>query len=99
MNGNTIDIAVMGRQLTLAVSPEERETILEALDLLNEKIQHVRQRNPNLDSGKTLILAALNTIHGLLAAPEPKGLARDEFARRISALDELCRQAVEQSEA
>lgn len=98
MNGNTIDITVMGQQLTLAVSQDERETVLEAIDLLDEKIRQVRQRNPGIDSNKTLILAALNTVHGLLAAQPAKGLARDNFERRISALNDVCCQVLAQTE-
>lgn len=82
---NTLDVVLMGREYRLACAPEEREALLDAVALVDEKMREIGQKTKS--SGERLaVMTALNLAHQLLTVKLPGGLDLQAFRRRIAAM-------------
>ena len=77
-NIEQIPVSVMGRTFSIGTPASEKDTLLQALDMLN----------------KIIIIAALNVVHDLLKMSMKDGLAIGEFERRITHMTEVCDKAL-----
>ena len=69
---NFLDVKIMGREYRVACSPEEREALLAAVDLVDGKMRDIAQRTKNTIAERVAVMAALNIAHEhLSAASEP----------------------------
>lgn len=95
----TLDITLLGREYRVACLPEERESLLAAVALVDAKMAEIAAQTKS--TGERLAtMTALNLAHELLAskaAPEAVAEAaadstfdtfdRQEFTRRIGAIE------------
>jgi cell division protein ZapA len=81
-----VSIRLLDREYTVGVNPSERDSLMAAARLLEEKMREVRGANRIAAVDRVAVLAALNIAHELQQL-------RDEQARRdrelASALDRL----------
>lgn len=97
MSIEQINVAILNRQFTIGTPNSERETLLRAVDLLNQKINAIQSAGRNMETDKVAIMAALNLTHDLLKLDnQNKALAETEFDSKISELIQLCDRAIEQ---
>lgn len=97
MSIEQINVAILNRQFTIGTPNSERETLLRAVDLLNQKINAIQSAGRNMETDKVAIMAALNLTHDLLKLDnQNKALAETEFEGKISELIQLCDHAIEQ---
>lgn len=97
MNIEQINVAILNRQFTIGTPNNERETLLRAVDLLNQKINAIQSVGRNMETDKVVIMAALNLTHDLLKLMnENKALAESEFESKIASLITLCDDALNQ---
>lgn len=97
MNIEQINVAILNRQFTIGTPNNERETLLRAVDLLNQKINAIQSVGRNMETDKVVIMAALNLTHDLLKLMnENKALAESEFESKIVSLITLCDDALNQ---
>lgn len=95
MNIEQINVSILNRQFTIGTPESERDTLLQAVDLLNQKIIAIQSAGKNMETDKIVIMAALNLTHDLLKLlNDNKTLAESEFEGKIHALIELCDQAL-----
>lgn len=83
---NFLDVKIMGREYRVACSPEERDALLSAVDLVDGKMRDIAQRTKNTIAERVAVMAALNIAHEYLGGtPEPFAEAVDtsETKRRI----------------
>ena len=66
MNTEQVHIEVMHAQLTVNTPAEEKDTLLQAVEMLNRKAEAIREGGRVADSEKIVIMAALNVVHDLL---------------------------------
>lgn len=94
---STLDIKLQGREFRVACAPEERESLLAAVALVDGKMAEIAAKTKS--SGERLaVMTALNLAHELLAKPSaeaamaavPEDSATsfdsDKFARRIGSI-------------
>jgi cell division protein ZapA len=95
----TLDITLLGREYRVACPPEERESLLAAVALVDAKMTEIATQTKS--TGERLAtMTALNLAHELLAAKAaPEAVAeaavdstfdafdRQEFTRRIGAIE------------
>ena len=60
---NFLDVKIMGREYRVACSPEEREALLAAVDLVDGKMRDIAQRTKNTIAERVAVMAALNIAH------------------------------------
>lgn len=95
MNIEQINVSILNRQFTIGTPESERDTLLQAVDLLNQKILAIQSAGRNMETDKIVIMAALNLTHDLLKLMnENKVLAESEIERRITSLIEMCDKAL-----
>ncbi len=92
----TVNIEVMGRQLSLAAPDEEAALLRQAVVLLNRKIDAVRAQKQIIESDKILIVAALNLAHDFLQEKGSDGLDLEAAQHKIDAMLQLCQAASKQ---
>jgi cell division protein ZapA len=93
-----VDVALLGRQFTIGTSSDERETLQEAVHLLEDKIEAIRSQGRIVDADKIAIMAALNIAHDLLKTKVGEGLEMAAFQRRIRGLNEAADTALRESQ-
>ena len=95
MSIEQINVSILNRQFTIGTPEAERDTLLQAVDLLNQKITAIQSAGRNMETDKVVIMAALNLTHDLLKLiNENKVLADSEMERRIGALIQMCDDAL-----
>lgn len=87
MSARGVDVSIMGRELTIACSDEEREGLLRSVDYLDKKMREIRDTGKVVGAEKIAIMAALNIAHELLTA-NAGGFDIGDFKRRISNMQE-----------
>lgn len=103
MSIEQISVDILNRQFTIGTPESERGTLLEAVELLNQKIHAIQSSGRNMETEKIVIMAALNLTHDLLKRADENGrqqqLSEREFERRIKTLENFCDQALSESKA
>lgn len=71
---NFLDVKIMGREYRVACSPEERDGLLAAVDMVDNKMREIAQRTKSTIAERVAVMAALNIAHEYLsgAADESK---------------------------
>ena len=95
MEVEEIKIKVLDKSYIVGAPVQEKESLLKAVELLNQKIQLIQSSASNMDNEKITIMAALNLTHDLLknsAKPvnTENTLPDESNVRKISELIELC---------
>lgn len=83
---NFLDVKIMGREYRVACSPEEREALLSAVDLVDNKMRDIAQRTKSTIAERVAVMAALNIAHEHLAGthtPIVEAVDTSETKRRI----------------
>ena len=96
MSVEQVNVEIMKRQFTFGAPANDKATLLQAVEMLNRKIDTVREGGRVVESDKIVILAALNLVHDLLKMQMTTNsdLAIGDFERKIASLIEKCDTAV-----
>lgn len=96
MNTEQINVEILNRRFTIGTPESERQTLLKAVDLLNQKIRAIQSAGRNMETEKVIIMAALNLTHDLLRNNQDnkKPLSNEADSRRIMSIIELCENAL-----
>ena len=90
---NFLDVKIMGRDYRVACTPEERDGLLAAVELVDSKMREIAQKTKNTIAERVAVMAALNIAHErlsgkegeesatVLASPDLKGRIQDMGAR------------------
>ena len=66
---NFLDVKIMGRDYRVACTPEERDALLAAVDLVDGKMREIAQRTKSTIAERVAVMAALNIAHEHLSMP------------------------------
>ena len=94
MNTEQVHIEVMHAQLTVNTPAEEKDTLLQAVEMLNRKAEAIREGGRVADSEKIVIMAVLNVVHDLLKLSLNGDLAIGDFERKITDMSNACQKAL-----
>lgn len=94
MNTEQVHIEVMHVQLTVNTPAEEKDTLLQAVEMLNRKAEAIREGGRVADSEKIVIMAVLNVVHDLLKISLNGDLAIGDFERKITDMSNACQKAL-----
>lgn len=65
---NFLDVKIMGREYRVACTAEERDALLAAVDLVDNKMREIAQRTKSTIAERVAVMAALNIAHEHLSA-------------------------------
>ena len=81
-----VNIRILDREYTVGCEPDERDSLLAAAKLLDQKMREIRGSNRMAALDRVAVLAALNLAHELQQA-RTEGERRDrELARTVGAM-------------
>ena len=70
---NFLDVKIMGREYRVACAPEERDALLQAVDVVDGKMRDIAQRTKNTIAERVAVMAAFQRARtDLPAAPWPR---------------------------
>ncbi len=61
-----LTIMIMGKEYRIACPQEERDNLIASADLLNNKLQEIKQQGSVIGTERIAIMAALNMSHEIL---------------------------------
>ena len=82
---NFLDVKIMGREYRVACTAEEREALLSAVDLVDNKMREIAQHTKSTIAERVAVMAALNIAHELLSGTS--GSAAKSFAEAVDTSD------------
>ena len=77
---NYLDVKIMGREYRVACTAEERDALLAAVDLVDNKMREIAQRTKSTIAERVAVMAALNIAHEHLANTNKTSAASAEPA-------------------
>ncbi|UOO81500.1 cell division protein ZapA [Uruburuella testudinis] len=94
MSVEQVSVEIVGREFKIGTPAEEKHTLLQAVEMLNQKIDVIKQSGRIVETDKIVIMAALNVVHDLLKMSMKDDLAIGEFERKITSMAEACDKAL-----
>jgi cell division protein ZapA len=86
-NPKPLEVEILGKPMRLACEEEERGDLLNAVALLDEHIQEIRESGKVVGSERIAIMAALNIAHKLLTV-QTRGINLNEIRSTITSIGE-----------
>ncbi len=83
-----LDVKILGREYRLAVSPDDKARLLEAVAVVDEKMRSIRDAGKVSGLERIAVMAALQLAHDLLGTPEGSTRPPVEAAQKIRRLSE-----------
>ncbi len=96
---NHLDITLFGREYRLACPPEQQAALLQAVALVDGKMQEVAGKGRQISAERAAIMAAVTLAHELLQAQSgaPVSVAVDtgDAQRKVDAMIQRAEAAIE----
>lgn len=98
MSIEQVNIDIMNVNFKINTPTEEKETLFQAVELLNKKINTIKESGRIIGTDKIVTMAALNVVNDLLKVSLNGDLAIGEFERKISDMNNACEKALSRLE-
>jgi cell division protein ZapA len=97
---NHLDITLFGREYRLACPPEQQAALLQAVSLVDGKMQEVAGKGRQISAERAAIMAAVTLAHELMQArngqaPVAPVVDTTEAQRKVEALVQRAEAAIE----
>lgn len=93
-----IDVAILGRDYSLACAPSEKQALLEAVHLVDQRMLRVKGSGKISSNERIAVMAAIQIAAELLAMRAPDGplgdVAVGDFKRRIDDMNHMIDEAL-----
>lgn len=96
MSGNeAVNVRILDREYTVGVEPDERDSLMSAARLLEQRMRDVRGANRMAAIDRVAVLAALNLAHELQQLRDANQLRDRELTRTLDAMQRRLDQVVD----
>ena len=83
-----LDVSIIGREYRVTCKPEERDGLLAAVALVDERMRDVAAKSKSATPERVAVMAALNIAHESLAGQGlQENVDKPDVQRRISAME------------
>jgi cell division protein ZapA len=89
-----VSVHVLDREYTVGVEPDERDSLVSAARLLDQRMREVRGANRMAAIDRVAVLAALNLAHELQQLRDGNARRERELTRTVDALQRKLDQVV-----
>lgn len=90
-----VSVRILDREYTVGVEPAERDSLMAAARLLDQRMREVRGANRMAAIDRVAVLAALNLAHELQQLRDDNARREREFTRILDALQRKLDQVVD----
>lgn len=94
-SSEAVSIRILDREYTVGVEPDERDSLVAAARLLEQRMRDVRGANRMAAIDRVAVLAALNLAHELQQLRDENGRRERELTRTLDALQRKLDQFVD----
>lgn len=94
-NSEAVNVRILDREYTVGVEPAERDSLLAAARLLEQRMRDVRGTNRMAAIDRVAVLAALNLAHELQQLKDETTRRDRELARTVGTLQRTLDQIAE----
>ncbi|PJO79239.1 cell division protein ZapA [Neisseria brasiliensis] len=98
MSIEQVNLDIMNVNLTINTPSEEKDTLIQAVEMLNKKSEAIKENGRIVGTDKIVVMAALNVVHDLLKVSLKDDLAIGEFQRKITDMNNACQKALSRLE-
>ncbi|WP_416189432.1 cell division protein ZapA [Neisseria sp. CCUG17229] len=98
MSIEQVNLDIMNVNLTINTPSEEKDTLIQAVEMLNKKSEAIKENGRIVGTDKIVVMAALNVVHDLLKVSLKDDLAIGEFQRKITDMNDACQKALSRLE-
>lgn len=98
MSIEQVNLDIMNVNLTINTPSEEKDTLIQAVEMLNKKSEAIKENGHIVGTDKIVVMAALNVVHDLLKVSLKDDLAIGEFQRKITDMNNACQKALSRLE-
>ncbi|PSJ80012.1 cell division protein ZapA [Neisseria iguanae] len=98
MSIEQVNLDIMNVNLTINTPSEEKNTLIQAVEMLNKKSEAIKENGRIIGTDKIVVMAALNVVHDLLKVSLKDDLAIGEFQRKIKNMSDACEKALSRLE-
>ena len=89
-----LSVSILGREYRLACSPDEKESLLKSAQLVDTKMQAIREAGKVMGADRIAVMAALQFAHEQLSTRGSDGVEAGELRRRVRDLLQVCDEAL-----
>ena len=89
-----LSVSILGREYRLACSPDEKESLLKSAQLVDTKMQAIREAGKVMGADRIAVMAALQFAHEFLSTRGSDGVEAGELRRRVRDLLQVCDEAL-----
>jgi len=90
-----VDLVILGKEYRVACPPEEQSALIASANLLNSRMQEIRDSGKVIGSDRIAVMAALNITHELLQQRNARDALSHSVTQRIRTLQEKIERALE----
>lgn len=94
-NSEAVSVRILDREYTVGVEPEERDSLMSAARLLEQRMRDVRGANRMAAIDRVAVLAALNLAHELQLLRDGNARRDRELAHTLDTLQRKLDQVVD----
>ncbi len=89
-----LSVSILGREYRLACSPDEKDALLKSAQLVDTKMQTIREAGKVMGADRIAVMAALQFAHELLNERGVDGVEVGELRRRVRDMLQVCDEAL-----
>jgi len=89
-----LSVSILGREYRLACSPDEKDALLKSAQLVDTKMQTIREAGKVMGADRIAVMAALQFAHELLNERGADGVEVGELRRRVRDMLQVCDEAL-----
>ncbi|HYM46989.1 MAG TPA: cell division protein ZapA [Burkholderiaceae bacterium] len=89
-----LSVSILGREYRLACTPDEKESLLKSAQLVDTKMQTIREAGKVMGADRIAVMAALQFAHELLNTRGADGVEIGELGRRVRDMLLVCDEAL-----
>ncbi len=89
-----LSVSILGREYRLACSPDEKDALLKSAQLVDTKMQTIREAGKVMGADRIAVMAALQFAHELFNERGADGVEVGELRRRVRDMLQVCDEAL-----
>ncbi len=89
-----LSVSILGREYRLACTPDEKDSLLKCAQLVDTRMQTIRDAGKVMGADRIAVMAALQIAHELLSAKGADGVEVGELRRRVRDMLHVCDEAL-----
>lgn len=89
-----LSVSILGREYRLACTPDEKDALLKSAEMVDSKMQTIRDAGKVMGADRIAVMAALQFAHELMSLRSGDGIDTGDLRRRVTDMLQVCDEAL-----